>query len=167
MFSTQHDLALMELHLSRRLSTLALRHNHFPVSAPDFSKSVVLEVCELSSFIRTSSNQPTRAVASPSSTPTVHLHCGLVGSVGSQSQEQLCIWLAELPYLRSLLILRGDLKSPSRSERLCRNVLASPDTVLPIVLSCQGRAYSPPTSPSDTADMVGSNASYNINIENT
>ena len=44
MFFSQHKLALLELQLSRRLSSLALQHNHFPVSAPDFSKSVVLEV---------------------------------------------------------------------------------------------------------------------------
>ena len=29
-----------------------------------------------------------------------------------------------------------------------RNVLNSPDTVLPMVLSCQGRSYSPPAPPS-------------------
>ena len=41
---TQNDLAMLELKLVHRLSSLALLNEHFPVSAPDFSKSVVLEV---------------------------------------------------------------------------------------------------------------------------
>ena len=38
------------------------------------------------------------------------------------------------------------------SHVMFRNVLANPDMVLPIVLSCQGRSYRPPTSV--TPDLV-------------
>jgi len=113
-----HKLALLELQLSRHLSSLALCHNHFPVSAPDFSKSVVLEGCGLPYFDPNSALalRPGGECGDPESGTAMHL-------VGGASLPALVAYFA-------------------------RNVLASPGTVLPIVLSCQGRAYTPPTTPS-------------------
>ena len=78
--------------------------------------------------------------------------------MGSLSQALLCILWVELLCLHLLPILQGgQVQSVNMSnmiEAIFRNVLMSPDAVLPIVLSCQGRAYSPPTTSSVTPDLV-------------
>ena len=93
----------------------------------------------------------------PILTPTVHWHCVLVENVETRSQALLCILWAVPLYLHLLPISQGEkvenVKMPFVIEMFSRNVLASPGTVLPIVLSCQGRAYTPPTTPSP--DLVG------------
>jgi len=119
-----HKLALLELQLSHHLSSLALRHNHFPVSAPDFSKSVVLEGCGLPYF-----------------DPNIALALRPDGECGD-------------PESGTAMHLVGGASLPGLVAYFARNVLASPGTVLPLVLSCQGRAYTPPTPSPVTPDLV-------------
>ena len=94
----------------------------------------------------------------PILTPTVHWHCDLVENVEILSLALLCILWAVPLYLHLSPILQGEkvenVKMPF-IKVLSRNVLASPGTVLPLVLSCQGRAYTPLTTSPVTPDLVG------------
>merc|ERR1719192_2066822 len=113
-----NDLAMLELKLVHRFSSLALLNEHFPVSAPDFSKSVVLEGCGVPYFDPNSS---------------LSLRPG--GECGEAENG-------------TALHLVGGASVPALVAYFARNVLNSPNTVLPVVLSCQGRSYSPPAPPS-------------------
>ena len=98
----------------------------------------------------------------PISTPPRHCHCGLVENAARLKMELPCTLLGEplclllLPTLQggrveniNMLCLAWCLKNfPPLELFSIRNVLNSPDTVLPMVLSCQGRSYSPPAPPS-------------------
>ena len=89
----------------------------------------------------------------------MHWHCDLVENVEILSQALLCILWAVPLYLHLSPISQGEkvehVEMPFIIEVFSRNVLASPGTVLPLVLSCQGRAYTPPTTPPVTPDLVG------------